>query len=102
MVFDLNIQFFSLKMNNINVIEPTAIAKQRDIKGYYKLRKAELIHKLGANPDGNQQVLIRGLEIPSNATRSVQISAILGDPILDDNIPVLKPTKNSLPKAYKR
>ena len=39
MVFDLGTKFSSLKMNNIAVNELTAIAKQRGIEGYFKLRK---------------------------------------------------------------
>ena len=50
----------SLKMNNITVIKLKALAKQRGTKGYYKLRKAELIQKLEAYPDINEQVLIPG------------------------------------------
>ena len=74
--FRLEKNISSLKLNNINIIELKAIAKQRGIKGYYKLRKAELIHKLVALPDVNEQVLIPGLEIPRNTTRSVNTSAI--------------------------
>ena len=62
MVFDLK-TFSSLKMNNIRVIELKVIAKQHGIEGYYKLRKAELIHKLKVLPEVNEQVLIPGLEI---------------------------------------
>ena len=80
-------------MNNITVIELNALAKQRDTKGYYKLRKAELIHKLEALPEVNEQVLIPGLEIPRNTTRTVNTSAILDQPILDDKTPVLQPTQ---------
>ena len=72
-------------MNNITVIELKALAKQRGIKCYYKLRKAELIHKLETHPDVNEQVLIPGLAIPRNATRSVNTNAMLDQPILDDN-----------------
>ena len=57
-------------MNNITVIKLKALGKQRGIKGYYKLRKAEVIQNLEAHPDVNEQVLIPGLEIPINATRS--------------------------------
>ena len=46
MVFDIKTKFSSLKMENITVINLKAIAKQRGIKGYYKLMKSELIHKL--------------------------------------------------------
>ena len=48
-------------MDNITVIKLKTLAKQRDIKGYYKLRKADLIQKLDAYPDVNEQVLIPGL-----------------------------------------
>ena len=41
-------------MNNITVIELKAIAKQRGIEGYCKLRKAELIHKLEALHEVNE------------------------------------------------
>ena len=57
-------------MNNITVIKLKAIAKQRDIEGYYKIRKAELIHKLEALPEVNEQVLIPWMEIYRNATRN--------------------------------
>ena len=76
-------------MNNIAVIELKAIAKQRGIEGYYKLRKADLIHKFEALHEVNEQVLIPGLVIPRNATRSENTSAILDRSILDKNIPVL-------------
>ena len=81
-------------MNNITVIELKALAKQHGIEGYYKHIKAELIHKLEALPEINEQVLIPGLEIPRNTTRSVNTIAILDQPIVDDNTSVLKPTKN--------
>ena len=48
-------------MDNTTVINLKALAKQRGIKGYYKLRKADLIHKLKIHPDVNKQVLIPGL-----------------------------------------
>ena len=79
-------------MDNITVIKLKTLAKQRGIKGYYKLRKAEMIQKLEAHLDLNEQVLIPELEIPRNTTRSVNTSAILDYPILDDKTPVLQPT----------
>ena len=57
MVFVLQRKFSSLKMNNINVNKLKVITKQRDIEGYYKLRKAELIHKLEALLEVNEQVI---------------------------------------------
>ena len=89
-------------MDNITVIKLKDIAKRRGINGYYKLRKAELIQKLEAHPDVNEQVLIPGLEIPRNTTRSANTSAVLDDPILDDNIPVLQPTPKFLVKSMQK
>ena len=88
-------------MNNITAIELKAIAKQRGIEGYYKLRKAELIHKLEAHPNVNDQVLIPGFEIQRNITRSVNASAILDQPILDDSTQYYNQHKNSLKKHVK-
>ena len=102
MVFDLSTKFYFLKINNITVIELKAIAKQRDIEGYYKLKKAELIHKLEALPQANKQVLIPGLEIPRNATRSVNTSAILDEPILNDNTPLLKSSQKFIAESKQK
>ena len=38
-------------MENTTVVKLKTLAKQRGIKGYYKLRKAESIQKLEAQPD---------------------------------------------------
>ena len=89
-------------MDNIAVIKLKTLAKQRDIKGYYKLTKAELILKLEAHSDTNDQVLIPELEIPRNTTRSVNTSAILDDPILDDKTPVLQPTPSFIAKSIQK
>ena len=43
-------------MDTITVIKLIALAKQRAIKGYYKLRNTELIQELEAHPDINEQV----------------------------------------------
>ena len=37
-----------IKIENHTVVQLKAIAKERGIRGYYKLRKAELIHALEA------------------------------------------------------
>ena len=61
-------------MNNSTVKKLKAIAKERGIKDYYKLRKAELI-------------------IALEATRLVeQKSSIFDEPIPNDPTPVLQPT----------
>ena len=63
-----------IKMNNNTVKQFKAIAKERGIKGYYKLRKAELINAL-------------------EATRLVeQKSSIFDEPIPNDLTPILQPT----------
>ena len=89
-------------MNNITVVKLKTLAKQCGIKGYYNLRKAELIHKLQAHPDVNVQDLKLGLEIPRNTTRSVNISAVLDVPILDDKTPVLQPKPNCIAKSIQK
>ena len=61
-------------MENHTIVQLKAIAKERGIKGYYKLRKAELINAL-------------------EATRLVeQKSSIFHEPISNDPTPVLQPT----------
>ena len=89
-------------MDSITVIKLKTIAKHRDIKGYYKLRKAELIQKFEALPDVNEQVLIPRLEIPRNTTRSVNTSAIRDDSILADKTPVLQPAPHFIPKSIQK
>ena len=61
-------------MENHTIVQLKAIAKERGIKGYYKLRKAELIHAL----DG-----IRLVEQKSN---------IFDEQISNDPTPILQPT----------
>ena len=95
-------KYSSLKINNITVIKLKTLAKQRGINGYYKLRIAELIKKLKAHPDVNEQVLRPGLEISRNTTRLGNISAILDDPVLDDKTPVLQPTLHFIAKSIKK
>ena len=61
-------------MENHTIVQLKAIAKELGIKGYYKLRKVELIHSL-------------------QATRLVeQKSNIFDEPIPNDPTPVLQPT----------
>ena len=95
-------KYSSLKMDNITAIKLKTLAKRRGIKGYYKLRKAELRQKLEAHSDVNEQVLIPELEIPRNTTRSVNTSAILYDPILDDKTPVLQPISSFIVKIIQK
>ena len=67
-------KYSSLKMDNITVIKLNDIVKQRGIKGYNKLRKAELIQKLKAHPDVNEQVLkMSYTEIPNILVDSVAL-----------------------------
>ena len=67
-------------MDSITVIKLKTLAKQRVIKGYYHLRNVELIQKLKAHPEVSKQILIPGLELPGDTTRSVNTSAILDEP----------------------
>ena len=61
-------------MENHTVTQLKAIAKERCVRGYYKLRKVELIHALEA---------ARLVEQKSN---------IYDEPIRNDPTPVLQPT----------
>ena len=61
-------------MNNHTVVQLKAIAKVRGIRGYYKLRKAELIHALEA------------------ARLVEQTSNIFDESNANDSTPVLQPT----------
>ena len=99
---DLKQKYSSLKMDNITVIKLKTLAKQRGIIGNYKLRKSELIKKLEAHSDVNEQVLIPELEIPRNTTRSVNTSEILDDPILDDKTPFIQPTPSFIAKSKQK
>ena len=67
--FDLKKKLSSRKMDNITVINLRAVAKQRGIKGYYKLRKDEMLDKFETHSDVNAQVLMLGLKIPRSTTR---------------------------------
>ena len=49
-----------------------AIAKERGIRGYYKLRKAELIHALGATRLVEQKSNIFDEPIPNDPTLVLQ------------------------------
>ena len=55
-------------MKNHTVVQLKAIAKERGIRGYYKLRKAELIHALEATRLIKQKSNIFDQPIPNNPT----------------------------------
>ena len=61
-------------MNNHTVVHLKAIAKERGVRGYYKLRKAELIHAL------------------ESARLVEQTNNIFDESIQNDVTPVLQPT----------
>ena len=61
-------------MENHTIVQLKAIVKERGIKGYYKLRKAEFINALEATRLAEQQ------------------SSIFHEPIPNDPTPVLQPT----------
>ena len=63
-----------IKMTNNTVKQLKAIAKERGIKGYYKLRKAELINALEATRLLEQKI------------------SIIDEPLSNDPTPVLQPT----------
>ena len=59
-------------MNNHAVVQLKAIAKERGIRGYYKLRKAELIHALEATRLVEQTSNIFDESIPNDLTPVLQ------------------------------
>ena len=67
-------KYLWIEMENHTVVQLKAIAKDRGIRGYYNLRKVELIHDLEAT---------KLVEHKSN---------IFDDPIPNDPTPVLQPT----------
>ena len=61
-----------------------------------------MIQKLKAHPDVNEQVLIPELDIPRHTTRSVNTSAILDDPVVDDITSVLQPAQKFIDKCIQK
>ena len=56
------------KMENHAIVQLKAIAKERGIRGYYNLRKAELIHALEATRLVEQKSNIFDEPIPNDPT----------------------------------
>ena len=61
-----------IKMDNHTVVQLKAIAKERGIRGYYKLRKAELIHALEAARLVEQKWNIFGESTSNDPTPGLQ------------------------------
>ena len=59
-------------MENHTIVQLKAIAKERGIKGYYKLRKAELIHALKATRLVEQKSNIFDEQISNDPTIILQ------------------------------
>ena len=59
------------KMENHTVMQLKAFAKERGIRGYYKLRKTELIHALEATRLVEQKSSIFDESIPNDPTPSL-------------------------------
>ena len=61
-------EYSSFKMDNITVVKLKTIAKQRGIKGYHKLKKAELIHAVEVVRLVEQKCIIFHEPISNDAT----------------------------------
>ena len=59
-------------MDNHTVVQLKSIVKERCIRGYYKLRKAELIHALDAARLVEQKRIILNESIPNDPTPVLQ------------------------------
>ena len=79
-------------MENLNIKQLKALAKERSIKGYYKMRKAHLIKAL------SPEDLIDLGEDAGNIrqpTSNKSPSNVIDQPIPEINIPILRPTNPS-------
>ena len=98
----LKIKNSSLKMDSITVIKQKALTKQRDIKGYYKLGKAELMQQLEAHPDVIKASFNPGIRYTQKHDKISEYQSILDNPILDDTTCVLQPTPKFIGKSMQR
>ena len=60
------------KMENHTVMQLKAIANERGVRGYYKVRKAELIHALEATRLVEQKTNVFNESIPNDFTQVLQ------------------------------
>ena len=65
-------KYSRINIDNHTVVQLKAIANERDIRGYYKLRKAELIHALEATRFVEQTSNIFEESIPNDPTQVLQ------------------------------
>ena len=61
-------KYSRIKIDNHTVAQLKAIVKERGIRGYYKLRRAELIHALEAKRLIEQTNIIFDESIPNDLT----------------------------------
>ena len=68
-------KIFMNKMDNHTVVQLKAIAKESGVRGYYKLRKVELIHALEATRLVEQKSNFFDESIPNDPTPVIQPTA---------------------------
>ena len=86
-------------MENHTIVQLKAIAKERGIKGYYKLRKAELINALEATRLVEQKSIIFHEPIPNDLNSVLQPTPWRSSKVATK---VKQNTKNSLLRVCKR
>ena len=87
-------------MENHTIVQLKAIVKERGIKGYYELRKAELIHDLEATRLVEQKSNIFDEQIPNDPTPILQTTPWRPSNFAKKSKQKIK--KNSLLRVYKR
>ena len=81
------------EIRNMNVKELKALAKERGIKRYYWLRKAQLIESLETETPPTEAPETEIMEAPETEIMEAPVPEIMDEPVPEIKKPVLSPTK---------